>query len=100
METISTGQEGRNAYEKCSRLINGGNENSVRGFVDGFLSDHNTLQTQTVALFLSALYSFGESTGFVDARNEFAHEICQKVKALIDEQDVFVRDGIVKLAMI
>lgn len=99
---MSLEEEGKQAYEAISNMVNGGTARKLDAFVDAFLSDHNTLQQQAVATFLTALVKFAEQDErWVDARNEFAYELANKVKdVLVADGRVLIRDGQVRLALI
>lgn len=80
------------AYSTTSEWVNGG-PGSDQDFIDRFLRDHNTLQSQVVSLWLKTLYAwvdFVETDGpdggrngswRIDARNETAY---RKAKAIVD----------------
>lgn len=103
---IPTDQYGRVGGEQVirlmSRMVNSPTATAAQDFAAAFSAEHRTLQQQMVAAMLTAFASLAENSknGRVDPRNEFAGKIAERIMDVLDEMNVFVRDGEVRLALI
>lgn len=78
------GTTATDAYKALSSWTNGMlHKDDV--FVDEFLKEHRTLQSQMVSLFLKCIVALAEHPGWVDARNEAAMRKCLIVKKALDD---------------
>lgn len=63
---------GKELATEFERFVNGGNEEEVTEFVNGFMSMHNTLEQKAFGVVLKVVEAMANKK-YVDGRNEASH---------------------------
>lgn len=87
MKDYAKREEGKKIARELESMVNGGNEEKAQGFLEGFMSMHNTLQQRSFTLILRCIKAMAETT-WIDGRNEESQKRAKLMIAGIKEQQI------------
>ncbi len=71
-------------------------------FAEAIINDHRTLIQKSMAVMFTAIVKLADDAdkGYFDLRDEQAAKLSQKLRDVLVEEGVFIKDGVVKLSFI